>query len=155
MASQLEGVAELTGKLNELGVKLAARELRGTVKDAMQLAEHRARSRMPVGTEPHFTYRGRLVSPGYAISTLHIETSLNKRSGAAVATLGVGREAFYAVQFVELGTAHMPAQPWLRPSFEDSEDQMLKQIGDSLKKRIERTAKSAARARQRAALARR
>lgn len=153
--ASLEGVPELTGKLTELGVKLAARELRGTMKDALQLAEHRARARMPQGTEPHYTYRGRLVAPGYALGTLHIETGLNKRTGAAIATLGVGREAFYAVQFVELGTAHMPAQPWLRPAFVDSEDEMLRQIGVSLRERIERTAKSAARARQRARLGRR
>jgi len=153
--SRLEGVGELTAKLNELGVKLAARELRGTVKDALELAEHRARARIPQGSQPHKTYRGRLVSPGYAISTLHIETRINKRTGAAEAMLGVGREAFYAVAFVELGTAHTPAQPWLRPSFEDAEDAMLKQISTSLFQRIEKTRKSQQRAAQRARLARR
>lgn len=153
--SSLEGVKDLTAALNDLGVKLAARELRGTVKDALELAEHRARARMPQGTEPHKTYRGRLVSPGFAISTLHIETRLDKRSGAAVASLGVSREAFYAVQFVELGTAHSPAQPWLRPSFVEAEDPMLRQIGKSLKDRVERTRKSAMRAQQRARFARR
>lgn len=153
--SRLAGVPELTAALNELGVKFAAKELRRTAKEALQIAEHEARSRMPQGSEPHKTYRGRLVSPGYAISTLHIETSLNKRTGSAIASLGVGREAFYAVQFVELGTAFAPAQPWLRPAFEASEDPMLRQIGESLKQGIERTRKSAMRASQRAALARR
>lgn len=141
MASQLEGVAETTAKLNELGVKLAARELRATVKNAIAEAEHRARARMPQGTEPHKTYRGRLVSPGYAITTLHIEVSLDKRSGAAVARLGVGREAFYAVQFVELGTYKMAAQPWLRPSFEESQDAMLQSIASELRERVEKIAR--------------
>lgn len=141
MASQLEGVRELTGQLTELGAKLATRELRGTVKTALGEAEHKARARMPQGSEPHKTYRGRLVSPGFALSTLHIEVSLNKRTGAVVATLGVGREAFYVVQFVELGTADMPAQPWLRPSFEESEDAMLRSIADELRQRIEKIAK--------------
>lgn len=155
MASQLEGVAELIGKLNELGVKLAGRELVGVAKDAMQLAEHRARAAMPVGEEPHKTYRGRLVSGGYSISTLHIETKLDKRTGTASAILGVGREAFYAVQFVELGTAHMAARPWLRPAFTEASDPILRQIGASLSTRIERTRKSSQRAAQRARLARR
>lgn len=153
--SRLEGVPELTAALNGFGVKVTARELRGTAKSALEIAEHRARANMPQGTEPHKTYRGRLVSPGYALSTLHIETKLDKRTGSAVASLGVGREAFYAVQFVELGTAHSPAQPWLRPAFTESEDEMLKAIATQLKERIERTRKSAMRASQRARLARR
>jgi len=141
MASQLEGVRELTGQLTELGAKLAARELKGTVKTALGEAEHRARARMPQGTEPHKTYRGRLVSPGFALSTLHIEVGLNKRTGAVVATLGVGREAFYVVQFVELGTSTTAAQPWLRPSFEEAEDAMLRSIADELRQRIDKIAK--------------
>lgn len=144
MASQLEGVAELTAQLNAIGKGFAAKSLRGTVKEALEVAEHKARANMPQGTEPHKTYRGRLVAPGYALTTLHIETSLNKQTGAAVARLGVGREAFYAVQFVELGTAHTPAQPWLRPAFLESEDEMLRQIGTSMKERIEKGRRSVA-----------
>lgn len=138
MSSALEGVADLTAQLNELGAKVAAREMRGTVKTALEIAEHKARALMPTGIDPHKTYRGRLVAPGYALSTLHVETKLNKKTGAAVASLGVGREAFYAVQYVELGTARTPAQPWLRPSFEASEEPMLKTIADELKSRVEK-----------------
>lgn len=148
MASALDGVADLTAQLNDLGVKVAGKQLVGTVRDAMQIAEHAARANIPQGTEPHKTYKGRLVSPGYAVSTLHVEAKLNKRTGSAVASLGVGREAFYATLFVELGTAHTPARPWLRPSFEDSAGAMLKQISVSLKERIERATRSAQRSRR-------
>lgn len=144
MASRLEGVRELTGKITELGAKFAATQLRAVVKTALQEAEHTARTRIPVGDIPHRTYRGRIVSPGYALSTLHIETKLDKRAGSAIALLGVGREAFYAVQFLELGTAKMAARPWLRPSFESSEDAMLQGIGDEMRKRVERIAKKRA-----------
>lgn len=155
MSSALEGVAELTAKLNEMGVTFAARELRGSVKDALEIAEHRARAGMPQGTEPHKTYRGRLVSPGYAISTLHIETGVNKRTGSAFAALGVGREAFYEVQFQELGTAFHAAQPWLVPAFEGSGNEMLETLRGSMLQRVEKLAKSKARAAQRARLGRR
>lgn len=141
MASQLEGVRELTGQLTDLGAKLATRELRGTVKAALQEAEHLARARIPQGTVGHYTHRGLFVTPGYALSTLHIEVSVNKRTGAVVATLGVGREAFYAVAFVELGTAHMAAQPWLRPSFEETQDAQLQKIADELRARVEKIAR--------------
>lgn len=155
MASQLDGVAALTAQLNELGVKVAARQMKGAVGAAMEIAEHKARAFMPTGIDPHKTYRGRLVSPGYALSTLHVEVKLNKKTGAAVASLGVGREAFYAVQFVELGTAHTPAQPWLRPAFEGSEAQMLEEISSELRERIGKiTAKSKMRQSQRAGASR-
>lgn len=147
MASQLEGVRELTGKLTELGAKFATKQLKGTVKSALEEAEHVARARMPQGTEPHITHRGRLVSPGYALSTLHIEVKLNKRSGAVVASLGVGREAFYASMFVELGTSKMAARPWLRPSFEESQDPMLRKMAAELKERAEKVARKRARGR--------
>src|SRR5688572_21674751 len=140
MASQLEGVAEATAALNDLGVQLAAKELRGTVKGALEEVEHRARARIPQGTEPHKTYRGRLVSPGFAISTLHIETGLNKRTGSAWALLGVEREAFYATQFQELGTRLHPAQPWLVPSFVESEDSMLSGVASELRTRVKKIA---------------
>lgn len=150
MASRLEGVRDATRAITELGAKFAVKELKGTVVAALEEVEHKARARIPRGTEPHRTYRGRLVSPGYAISTLHIETGVNKRTGAVFAALGVGREAFYAVQFQELGTRFHPAQPWLRPSFEESEDSMLRGVADELRGRAENIAKkSMARRRQR------
>lgn len=144
MATQLEGVRDATAKINELGVKFAAKNLRASVKTALEEAEHRARARIPVGSVAHITYRGRLVSGGFAVSTLHIETRLDKRTGAAVATLGVGREAFYAALFVELGTAYTPAQPWLRPAFEESQDGMLRTLAAELKERAEKVARKQA-----------
>lgn len=141
MSNPLEGVAELTSKLTELGAKLAARELRGTVKEAIGEAEHKARARIPQGSEPHKTYRGRIVSPGFAVSTLHVETYINKRTGSAVAVLGVEREAFYATIFVELGTSKTKAQPWLQPAFEESQEAMLRRMADELRGRVEKIAK--------------
>lgn len=141
---RLDGVSDLTSKITELGAKLASRELKGVVKQAMQEPLHVARSNIPVGTQAHFTYRGRLVSPGYALSTLRVEVTIDKRQGAAVAFLGVGREAFYALQFVELGTSKMAARPWLVPAFVQSENQMLSGIRDELVKRVERIAKKRA-----------
>lgn len=137
----LTGVKELTGKINEIGVKFAAKELRGTVNDALEEAEHIARARIPVGTEPHKTYKGRLVSPGFALATLHRESFVNRAKGTAVALLGVAREAFYAIVFKEFGTSKMDATPWLIPSFEQSKDPMLRRLAGSLRERVERIAK--------------
>ena len=140
-SKHLTGVKDLTGKITEMGAKFAAKELRGTVKDALEEAEHVARARIPQGTVPHKTYKGRLVSPGFALATLHIETFVDKARGKAVALLGVAREAFYAALFVELGTSKQNAQPWLQPSFEQSKEPMLQRLAGSLRERVERIAK--------------
>lgn len=140
-SKHLVGVKELTQKINAMGTVFAAKNLRGVSKDALEVAEHVARANIPRGTEPHKTYKGRLVSPGFALATLHIETFINKATGTAVAVLGVAREAFYAVLFVELGTSKMPAQPWLRPAFEQSKDPMLQRLAASLRERVEKIAK--------------
>lgn len=137
----LTGVKELTGKITEIGAKFAAKELRGTVTDALEEAEHVARARIPVGTVPHKTYKGRLVSPGFALATLHIESFVNKTKGTAVALMGVAKEAFYAVVFREFGTSTQEASPWLLPSFEQSKDPMLQRLAGSLRERVERIAK--------------
>jgi HK97 gp10 family phage protein len=151
MASELDGVAELTAQLTALGAQVAARELKGAVKDAIEPAEHLARQLIPVGTEPHKTYKGRIVAPGYALSTLHVETKVDKSKGTATASLGVGKEAFYATIFVELGTSKKGAQPWLRPAFEQSQSPMLQSLAGELRRRVNKIA----RRRQRAAARRR
>jgi HK97 gp10 family phage protein len=138
MATGLEGVADLIGQLNELGTKVAARELRHVVREAMEPALHYARSNAPVGTVPHKTYRGRLVSPGFAVSTLQVVARFNKRTGAAEAMLGYGREAFYAAIFTELGTSKMAARPVLRPALEATQEQALQIIRTRLQEWIEK-----------------
>ncbi len=141
MASQLEGVAELTRKLNELGAKTAGKELRGAVRAAAKIAYDKAKAAIPVGDEPHKTYKGRLVAPGFAQRSLRLLARINRRKGSAEALIGVRREAFYALSFVELGTSRMGARPWLRPAFESSQDSMLRSLASELKKRIERIAR--------------
>lgn len=146
MASQLEGVADLTTKLTELGAKVAGKELRGTVKAAIETALHAARVNIPVGSEPHKTYKGRIVTPGFALASIDTKIGLEKKTGTAYALLGVRPEAFYALAFRELGTATQAADPWLRPAFEESEDAMLRTIASELRDRVEKVAKRRARA---------
>jgi HK97 gp10 family phage protein len=141
MANKLEGVAELTRKLNEMGVQVAGKQLRGTARAAMKIVRDKALATIPVGSVPHTTYKGRRVFGGFAKRNLRLVSFINKRTGAAEAVVGPSREAFYASQFVELGTSKMPARPWLRPAMVSSESEILKTIGDQLRKRIERIAR--------------
>lgn len=138
MASELKGAKELTEQLVKLAGTAAPRQLVGVARAAMQPALHHARAHMPVGTQPHKTYKGRLVSPGFALASLETDAKFNKRTGSAEARLGVRQEAFYAAVFSELGTAKMAARPVLRPALEQTQGEALAIIRDELRARIDR-----------------
>lgn len=140
MAS-LQGVNELTSKLVAMGVQVAAKELRGTARAAMKIAYQKALATIPVGTIPHTTYKGRRVFGGFSKRTLRLAARINKRTSSVEALIGPSREAFYATQFVELGTSKMAARPWLRPAMESSKDEMIREIGSQLAKRLNRIAR--------------
>lgn len=140
VSKALLGIAELNKKLNDLAdPKENGKVLRQSVGAAMRVVMKEARTRIPVGTQEHKTYKGRLVGPGFASRSLRVSTSF--REGVASARLGVRREAFYAVQFIELGTSKIPRQPWLVPSLEAKQDEAVYALADAMRKRIEKIAK--------------
>lgn len=114
MSFTLEGVAALTKQLNQLGSLEEGKALKRCVKAGIDQALDRAKQIIPVGTEPHRLKNGLLVNFGYAKSTLHTISTINSAKNLASGILGVGKQAYYILQFVELGTRKMPAQPWIR-----------------------------------------
>lgn len=134
----LQGLPELDKKLAELGVKTEAKILRQAVREAMRPALNDAKRTVPVGTEAHTTYKGRLVAPGFAKRSLRIVTELNKTTGGMSAKLGVRKEAFYAVHFWEYGSPRHPRKPWLGPVLERNAPEILRRIGRAVSKRIDK-----------------
>lgn len=147
MANSLEGVAELTAKLSQLGAELAAKNLRSSVRAAMKIAYAKAEATIPVWQPKptdlpyHRTYKKRIVFPGFSKRSLRLLSTLDKKTGVARAVLGVRKEAFYAVQFVERGSIHNMAKPWLVPALESSNEEIQRALAVEIKKRIERIAK--------------
>lgn len=138
--STIEGMAELNRKLTELADPAASqRILRTAVGAGMREVMKVARAAAPVGTRAHKTYKGRLVAPGFASRSLRVITK--KTNSGAVAILGVRAEAFYALQFIELGTAKIPKAPWLVPAFEATQDRAIAKLTEHMRARIERVAK--------------
>lgn len=151
MANELEGVAELTAKLNALGVEVAGKNLRGSARAAMKVAYERAQATIPQANLGHQIYtrkrdssKRRFVWPGFALRSLRLISGIDKRTGVVRAVLGVRKDAFYAVQFVEFGTSRQPAQPWLRNALENTQSQVLARLREDIGKRLERLAKSKA-----------
>lgn len=152
MASSLEGMNDLIKQLAALGdPKINQRILLAAVRAGMQPVLKEARSRVPVRKTEGLkkTYKGNRVGPGFAARSLRVVARINKRTGAAQALLGPRKEAFYATQFIELGTARIPRRPWLVPSFEAQSDEAVAQVASAMRKRIERIAKTAQRATRR------
>ena len=146
MGEYVEGTRELTKKLRELASpKEQAATLRAAVREPMKDVMRVARSNIsrisPGKRQIHRTYKGRLVTAGFASRNLRMITRMSRDKQMAQSVLGVRKEAFYALQFFELGTAKIPRQPWLMPAFYQSRNQTLAKVGEAMKKRIERIAR--------------
>lgn len=140
--STLEGVAQLTRQLQALGKLDDGKPLRAATRAGMQFAFKRALATMPVGTEPHRTYDGLLVAPGFAKTTLRIITTLNQAKNVGSAIMSVSKRAFYEVLWVEFGTRYQQAQPWLRRSFFDSRGDAEEAFRSVLKAAVDKAAKT-------------
>lgn len=139
---KIVGLQELSQQLRALGETVAARNLKGAAKDAMEPTESAARASVPVGSEIHKTYKGRTVTPGFAQRSIRRAAfAMRGAKNVVRAVVGVAREAFYAVAFLERGTSKMPAQPWLVPAFEQTQAQVLNRFRASLRERLARIAK--------------
>lgn len=146
MASELIGVAELHAKLRELGSPAEnARVLRSALLPPMNRVKSLARANLsaisPGKKQLHKTYKGRLVSAGFASRSLRVKTFVSRDKTRISALLGVVKEAYYAVTYFELGTSRIPRQPWLVPAFEASKSISLSVLVITLRKRIEKVAK--------------
>lgn len=138
----LEGVSDLMRRLDALGKLEDGKALRRSVAAGGRVVVARAKALIPKGVDAHRTYRGRLVAPGFASRSIRAVTTLTKDKQKAAVLVGVRNEAFYAVQFVEIGTARMEKQPWLRPAFQSTLDAQQQAIAESLRKSIIKAAKS-------------
>jgi hypothetical protein len=133
----LEGAALLDAKLRELAdPKINSAVLRAGVVAGMRKVLTKAKSTVPIGTVAHKTYKGRLVGPGFASRSLRVKGSVSRDKQKATALLGVAPEAFYAVQFIELGTSKYPATPWLVPAFESMQEEAQAALRDAMFKRL-------------------
>lgn len=146
----LEGTRELSKQLADLGKATSGRVLKAAVMEAMLPTYRQALATVPIGSKAHKTYKGRSVEPGFAQQSLRLKTWVGKDKTVATAMVGVAPEAYYALQFIELGTSKYPATPWLTPAFESNKDAAVQKIASEMRTRIERIARRRAAAAARA-----
>lgn len=143
MSSALEGAAELTKKLRELGRLEDGKALRAGGRAAGRVVTQKAQGLIPVNkvNKLHRTYKGRLVGPGFAKRSIRYITVLSRDKQKVTVSIGVRKEAHYAVDFVEKGTSEMEPQPWLRPAFAATVVEQQKALAAHLKKVIDKIAR--------------
>lgn len=134
--AQLKSLADAVGPRRADRVLRAA--LRFGMKGGLKLAEAKAPVRREGGMRK--TYKGRLVTPGFLSRSLQVAVTKTK-SGKAIALMGPTQEAYYGTTFVEKGTQHQSAQPWLEPAFRASSGRILERFATKLAKNIEKERK--------------
>lgn len=132
MQIKIEGLAELAKRLRELPSELSGKNggpLRKAIGRASVVIRDEARRLAPVDTgnlRDNIIAVRKRKSPqgneGYFIEVRrkrrkYANTRANRRKQRAGMTYESMGEAYYGM-FIELGTAKMPAQPFLRPAFE-------------------------------------
>lgn len=138
----LDGVAALTKQLDALGKLEDGKALRAAVRAGINEALKVAKTIIPVGTEPHRTYQGLLVNAGFARASLRIIATINAEKNIASGILGVRKAAYYALQYVELGTRYQKAQPWIRRALLEARDDAETKLRESLQKSVIKAAKT-------------
>lgn len=136
----LFGAKELDAQLRQLSAGMAVKVIRGSLGEALKPTLALARAAVPESTEPHKTYKGRLVAPGFARRSTYIKTSIARDGSSASATIGVRAEAFYAIQFIEFGFKDVGPRPWLVPAFDATRSTMLKSLTSAIRSRIDKLA---------------
>lgn len=156
MPDDLQGYKELSRKLSSLGKRVGGKVLRGAMIRATTPTIREMKSKAPVGTVAHRTYKKRLVAPGF--SSRSIKRVSRVKDGYANLRIGVRKEAFYAIQFLDQRSGRTPyavskrgkkavrpytiqAKPWFSSVFEKHADRMTKDIGGHMGALIEKAAK--------------
>lgn len=157
----ISGYRELSAQLTAMGAAAGGQALKSAAFASMKPAQEAAQSAAPEANPPYGpypsrstpidpypkkTYKGRLVAPGFAKRSVAIRAYLARTRDSVKVSLGVAREAFYAVQFLELGTSKIPKRPWLEPAFRGATAAVDARLQERLKALIDRAARRRAKA---------
>lgn len=126
--SSASGIDALQGQLAALAASLSGEHLQACTEAAAQPILREAMARVPVDTG---AMRG------------HLETQSQRSRGHASTTVQVAKSGpdgeEHAAVFLEYGTHHMPARPFMRPAFEAAKEEALQAFTTTLKSQIKGT----------------
>ena len=136
MAESVEGLRELSKKLDRLSDSTSGKTLRSAAFNATLPVVQAAKAAAPVGSVMHKTYKGTPVLPGFLAQSIRRRSKY--KNGVATVDIGVAPEAYYGLQFVERGTVKMPPRKWFERQFNNRRALMVRRLADQLRKKIRR-----------------
>lgn len=144
--ARVSGLKELDKAISKLQPKFQRRVYRNAVNASLLPVMREAKASAPRGTEPHKTYKGRWVSPGFLARSVARKTIAKRDGSKFIGMVGVKPEAFYGTLFLELGTSQIPARPWLEPAFrrnkKTTQRLFRKKLWEQIRKQIRKQAAS-------------
>jgi len=144
MGSRIEGLEDLARSLREMPKDVRQNALRAGMRAGAVAIQKEAKSRAPVDT-------GRMQKNIYVKRIRELVTELSegwfvgvrmgpkrtKDKATGKVSKDYSNDAWYW-RFVEFGTRHVPARPFMRPAFESAKEAAVNAIAERLKARIEK-----------------
>lgn len=133
---KVEGLKDLGDRMKGLTEQMNNRIARAATAAGAVVIRNAAQQKVPVltGNLKKNIIVKRIPKGEASLTSEHIVTvrqgKLTKKQRAA----GLG-DAFYG-RFVEYGTARMPAQPFLRPAYDQNKEKAVQAIKDRIEKRL-------------------
>jgi HK97 gp10 family phage protein len=137
---QLKGDRDCIAAFKELREFVKGNPLRNAVRSAAQIMLAEIYSRAPVGDAANDPHSGQLVS--------NLRVAIRKTASTIRGRVVINAKAFYW-RFVEFGTAHAPAYPFITPAFEARQQEAAQEVIDEFSRGLD---KAEARARRAGAL---
>lgn len=148
--SSISGFEEIQRQLDQMSVAAQGKALRSAVFKASLPVLKRAKAAVPVGAPPYESigghdpypvrsYKGNLYTPGHAQRNIARKTIVSEDKTFVRVMIGVRPEAWYAVQFYEIGSQR---KPWLQPALRDSIGEIDLRMSAFFKAAINAAAKS-------------
>lgn len=144
--ARLIGASGLSKLLGDLPKKIGERVALKALRSGARLIQKEAAANVPIRTQEGFkavtTGGSKFRLPGLLKKSIRVVRNRDaerQRGKSFVVSVGPSREAFYGM-FLEFGTKHISAKPWLRPAFDGNKKEATVKIGVSLGADIEKAA---------------
>jgi len=128
---RLDGMEDLEAALRNLSEDTQGEALRGAVDAGAEIMRDVAGQIAPRSFDGAFGHPA-----GFLSKNIRKERQWTRTQDKAVTDVGMERwHAFYG-RFPELGTSHMPAEPFLRPAFDQTKNSVVDEVAEQLRRRI-------------------
>lgn len=133
----IKGFKEARQSFKNLAEAVKPKVVRSAVNAALTEGVKAARDNAPIGGEPHKTYKGRVVAPGFLRRAIQKSTRVSQDKTMVMGKIKVKDEAWYG-SLIEFGFKAEPPRPWFFPAIDRVEDRMEKRYFEKMDERVQK-----------------